>query len=417
MNNTLREDTRILRELASRFAVIAHDDRNTETRRLHCGVNDLKPERPIVLIEEIPWHEMNFDGSLTLQCSDPLFRRVELYFRQQLYRWRHLRADMVVLPYLPVYKHIHSTGIGVKVKEETLKTDAANPIVSHHYENQFANDEDLEKLHEPVISYDEEATLREFYQLSDAIGDLLPVKICGVDSTATCCTTWDLIATMMGVDQLLIDLVDRPEFMHRLTEKLTQIYLSTIHQYEALNLYEPHALSIHCTAASTHDLHDDEIDTEHIKPKNLWGRGAAQIFASVSPAMHDEFDIQYMKRTMEPFGLVYYGCCEPLHNKIEILEQLPHLRKISITPWADVDIAAEKMGRRYVVSAKPNPANVATPELEQEVIRKELSHILDACRRNNCSCELVLKDISTVCGRPENLFEWEKIAMELVQTL
>ena len=51
---------------------------------------------------------------------------------------------------------------------------------------------------------------------------------------------------------------------------------------------------------------------DSVKAQNVWGRGLAQILASVSPAMHDEFEIQYAMRAMESFGLVYYGCCEPV---------------------------------------------------------------------------------------------------------
>lgn len=131
--------------------------------------------------------------------------------------------------------------------------------------------------------------------------------------------------------------------------------------------------------------------------------------------MHDEFDIQYMKRAMEPFGLVYYGCCEPLDKKIHIVEQLPHLRKISITPWANVDSAAEQIGSRYVLAAKPNPACMADSSLDEDAARKELRRIVSACKRNGCSCDIVLKDITTVCRRPQNLFRWQEIAMEEVQ--
>lgn len=49
-----------------------------------------------------------------------------------------------------------------------------------------------------------------------------------------------------------------------------------------------------------------------------------------------------MKKWLEKFGLTYYGCCEPLHNKIEILQQVKNLRKISISPRADIKIAAKK---------------------------------------------------------------------------
>ncbi|RJW35219.1 hypothetical protein DXC97_23340 [Lachnospiraceae bacterium TF09-5] len=130
--------------------------------------------------------------------------------------------------------------------------------------------------------------------------------------------------------------------------------------------------------------------------------------------MHEEFDIQYMKEAMEPFGYVYYGCCEPLDQKIDILEQIPNLRKISITPWADVDAAAERIGTRYVLSSKPNPSQLSLGKTDKEEVRRELSRILSACRRNRCSFELVLKDISTVNGNPQCLFDWEKTAMEMV---
>ena len=131
--------------------------------------------------------------------------------------------------------------------------------------------------------------------------------------------------------------------------------------------------------------------------------------------MHDEFDIEYAKGLMEPFGFVYYGCCEPLDRKIDIVEKIPNLRKISITPWADVDNAAEKIGKKYVLSSKPNPSSVSVANLDEVALRAELKKILDACKRNGCACDLVLKDISSVGHNPQNLFKWEQIAMEMVR--
>lgn len=46
--------------------------------------------------------------------------------------------------------------------------------------------------------------------------------------------------------------------------------------------------------------------------------------------------------------------------------------------------------------------------------KKEIRRILNVCRRNKCSCDIVLKDISTCCRRPENIFEWEKTVMGVV---
>ena len=70
-----------------------------------------------------------------------------------------------------------------------------------------------------------------------------------------------------------------------------------------------------------------------------------------------------------------------------------------------------------MAAAKANPASVAMPTMDEDVVRKELQNIMDACTKNNCSFEIVLKDVSTVSYHPENLRKWEQIAMELVRNL
>ena len=68
-----------------------------------------------------------------------------------------------------------------------------------------------------------------------------------------------------------------------------------------------------------------------------------------------------------------------------------------------------------MISCKPNPAQLSLGKLNRDAVYKELAGILSACRKNNCSFELVLKDISTVNGKPGCLFEWERIAMEVAE--
>lgn len=122
------KDVQILRRLARSYAEAAAQERNTENRRLHRAVNDLQMIRPVVLIDEIPFHEINFDGSLTLQCEDPILRGAEDYLRKKLFQWKHFPADMILAPYYPVEKIIHSTGCGFTVQEDTLAKDSRNQL-------------------------------------------------------------------------------------------------------------------------------------------------------------------------------------------------------------------------------------------------------------------------------------------------
>jgi hypothetical protein len=218
-----------------------------------------------------------------------------------------------------------------------------------------------------------------------------------------------------GVTDLLMDLVDRPDFSHRLVRLLTDAKKAELDQFEALGLLDADIFDLHCTAGRTSNLPSAAYDGGRVTRKDIWGRGTAQIFASVGKAMHEEFDIDYMVETVGQCGLVYYGCCEPLDTKIDILEKIPNLRKISITPWANVDVAAEAIGKKYVLASKPNPASVAVPVLDEDALRAEIGRILGAIRRNGCSADIVLKDISTCSHNPENLFRWERIVMDMVR--
>jgi hypothetical protein len=407
------EDAKILRRLAWDYLKIATSEKNAEKIKLHTAVNDLKHIRPVVLIDELPWSEMNIGHELTLQCMDPYLRGIEWFFRSNIFKNKHMAADMIVPPYVPIPKVIHSSGIGISVEEETLSTDSENSIVSHKFSDILATEENLEKLHKPVINYDREETNRRFQLVGEILADILPVKLKGIEALYV--GPWDDIARYRGVTNLLVDLADRPEFMHQIVSILTEIKLAELEQYEALELFDSTPFSLHCTPIHTSSLPGESFDGMKLTRKNIWGRGYAQIFASVSKAMHEEFDIEYMKKTVGQCGLVYYGCCEPLDKKIDIVEKIPNLRKISVTPWANIDLAAEAIGSKYVLSAKPNPSAVAVPVLDKENLKREIGTILDACKRNNCSCDIVLKDISSCCKRPENIFEWEQVVMDIVK--
>lgn len=409
----MNSDANVLRKLAWEYANIANSEENAEKIKLHKAVNDLKPIRPVVLIDEIPWSEMNIDDELTLQCVDPFLREVEWFLRTRIYKNKHMPADMVCPAFIPIRKIVTSTGIGIAVKEKVLSTDEANHIVSHEYEDILRTEEDLDRLHNPVLSYDKAETMKQYNLVGEILADVIPVRLVGRGFFSA--GPWDDIAKYRGVTNLLIDLMDRPEFMHATVRKLTDIKLSELEQLESLGLLDTYAETLHCTPSFTDELPGNGYDGKTATRKDIWGRGFAQIFSQVSKAMHEEFDIAYMKELIGGCGLVYYGCCEPLDKRIDIVEKIPNLRKISVTPWADVDVAAEAINTKYVLASKPNPAMVATAMLDQDALKKELGRILDACRRNGCACDIVLKDISTCCKRPQNIFEWEQIAMDLVR--
>ena len=406
-------DCEILRALAGRIAQIAALDVQEETRRLYYGVNNLRMIRPVVLLDELPWNQLNGSGELTLHCQDPWLRTVEQGMRRTLWRWDHCRGDMLMEPFYNLPRSIEIGDMGITVQEKTLAADAGNNIISHQYEDQLSTMESLEILHVPEVRVDDAKTEREYQQLDEIFGDLLPIQIRGI-SGAGFYMPWDDLARWRGVEPIYIDLVDDPELLHAFMRKFVVIRKALLDKLEQMNLLDTHMSVLHCTPGLVDELPGD-TENGKVTRKNLWGRGTAQMFASVSPAMHDEFEIEYAKEFFDGFGLVYYGCCEPLHDKIDIVKKLPNLRKLSITPWADVRKSAERIGSDYVLSRKPNPAAVAVDHLDEELLRRDILETLTVCRENNTPCEFILKDISSVCHNPNNLTRWEQVVMETVR--
>ena len=76
MKETLN-DREVLRTLAGQIAEIAALDVREKTCRLYRGVNNLRMIRPVVLLDELPWNQLNGDGELTLRCEDAFLRGVE----------------------------------------------------------------------------------------------------------------------------------------------------------------------------------------------------------------------------------------------------------------------------------------------------------------------------------------------------
>ncbi|MBE6936108.1 MAG: hypothetical protein E7458_06340 [Ruminococcaceae bacterium] len=410
----MEKELKILRELASQYFEYAMSDENFRKMELHRASNDLKTgTRPVVLLNEIPWHELEPAEELRPVCQDPILREVEGHIRRTLFQKKYFPGDMVIAPYIGVRKIVLDENMGLKPVYTAVDRKSENDVQAHQFETQFHSMEDVEKIPFTKLHYDREATMQHYERVADALADIVPVKLTGMYAVMGINSTpWDLLAQYMNMDDLLYNMYDEPELMHALVSRLTDVFVDQMHQYEALGVLEGDSYDLHCTPALTNDLHPDR---DRVKLDQVWGRAAAQILGFVSPDMHDEFDITYQIRAMQPFGLVYYGCCEALHQKIDIVSKIPNLRKIGVTPWADTDVAIEAISGRYVVSAKANPGLVAERNMDMAAISGEIEKYVDACHRYGCTCDLVLKDITTVSGRTQNLVEWEQTAMRIAQ--
>ena len=412
-----RKDKDILRALAGKVAEIAALPEQKITVEKWKRLNDMKSARPMVYIYQIPWWEMmNEDSELMLRTEDPGARKMEEEFLQTVYLWNHMRADMVVEPWYTVPKCIiNDTGYGVKVERVAVESDGGKGVPSSHYRVQIAGEDDIEKIKDPAISCDYGEAENEYGRVSEILEGVLPVKKSGPVHFAF--APWDLLAALCDPGQILLDLAMRPAYIHRLIDRLVSAYCRKLDRMEELNLFSP-GTGNHVVGNGglgfTDRLPQPDCNPGRIRLRDMWSGGMSQIFSEVSPAMHEEFALQYEKRYLNRAGLIYYGCCEPLHRKVDIAaKHLPNLAKISMSPWADARAGAEAISGRFIFSFKPNPAFLASDsEWDRESARKQLREVLDITGGEKL--EIILKDISTVRHKPRRLWEWAEMTMEMV---
>ena len=406
------KDKEILRRLAGEVAEIAALPIQARKQAMWRQLNARQPVRPMVMIDQVCWNEMNVNHELTLQCQDPMCRGYEDHFRRLLYQWRHFRVDMVVEPFVRVGKAIHNTGFGVTTQETIAVSDPTNSVVGHLFVNQFETDADLDKIQTPVISHDAAQTARQLEDAHELFDGLLGVVEQGYDPGYM--TVWDPISFWMGAEGALYAMIDRPEFVAELVRRLVKGHMSALDQLEAQGLLCQPQPTVHCSGAWTADLPAPGFDPQRPRTRDLWMFSMAQIFSTVSPAMFEEFEVDLCMPLFQRFGNVYYGCCEPLDRKMAQVRKIPNLRKVSMSPWVDEEIGASEIKGDYVYSRKPNPALLAWPEFSEKAAREHLQASVDVCARHGCPLELILKDISTVKYEPQRLWRWAEMTMEIV---
>lgn len=406
-------DQTVLRHLAAETAEAAGITASAHLHRQWSALNDLQTgAKPLVWINEVCWNELKDHADLLLQCEDELARQIEWQMRLQLFQFRHFPGDMIVDPFFNSPLVLKEIDFGLRIRDEVIEQGKGD-ISSHHYESLIRTAEDAMKIVPPTVAVDPK-TDQLMEMASRTFGDLLPVRCAKIPTWWF--APWDWITMRWSIEEAMMALVLEPDLVHLVMQRFLDANLNMLEQFRKLNLlsflegaYRVGSGGLGCTSA----LPAENYDPEHVRTKDQWGCAIAQIFGEVSPEMHEEFALQYERRWLENFGLAYYGCCEPLHNKVGILRSIPNLRKISASPWCNLEKLISEVNRDYVISLKPNPAMFATEEFDLAAAEKTLRNQLETLKGANV--EIILKDLSTIRGDVTRLTRWSEMAKRVCE--
>ena len=391
-----------IRRLAARAAELAATDEMAYRRRLWNDCNSLrKPERPPVICHPNCWEELFPYASLV--SPDPFHAAIEYQLRQMLYKWE-IGDDTIIEPYWAVSAVLdqegeHFWGLPVGYDHTGVARGA------WRYVYPLKEEADLDRIVPPRMTYNAAATEASLARMDDLLGDLLPVRVtCAIPGPGAWLHGW--ATQLCGVQPLLEHMMDRPQWVHRLMGILRDGFLDLMTQIEEMGI-----LTLNNTdLMACDDLPQPDYDGKTVRLCDLWGRGESQEFQGVSPAQHEEFLLRYQMPILLRSGLTFYGCCEDLTRKIDLILTIPNLRKFVCSPWTDLEKLCAAVGSRYCVEWRQKATDVAfAPDMTP--IRAHLERGLQIAQET--PIQIVLQELETVDGNPQRLLDWSAAAKEI----
>jgi hypothetical protein len=400
-----RSERQVLRRLAGQVAELSARPVEEEKRALWYAHNSLQPTRPVIFCDpENGWNEIIRPDDL--ECDGILGRWWEMRLRKEIFWGTQMGDDYTIMPFFDS-PHVHSGGLeDWGVKETLIGGEHGGSYV---WQSPIRSAEDLKNLRKPRVRVDHAATQQLADLANDVLGDLLTVRI-RTNWWWTLGMTMKL-AHLRGLEQIMLDMVDNPDLVHALMAILRDGTLELLDQLESEGLLSLNNDGTYIGSGGLgwcHELPQPDF-AGHVRTQDMWGFGESQETVGVSPAMFAEFIFPYQVPLLERFGLNCYGCCEPLDKRWHVVKNIPRLRRVSVSAWANVEKMAEMLGDRYIFSWKPSPTDLAMP-FDEPRIRAYLRHCFEATR--GCRVEAIMKDNHTLGGDPTRATEWCRVARE-----
>ena len=413
-------DRQVVRELATRWMAHASNPVMGERKKLWTAVHDLEPVRPVILVET-----SSVDGwvpAADLRCADPYLRAVERNMRDTVTHADELGDDIVVEPWFRIGWDVALPTFGVEVEQKPALMGNNETSLGYSFNFPVKTPADTSLLCTRSFGVDRGRTAARKALLEETFGDILPVRVGNYDpflaepgDEGFCGNfffglTWQ-VYRFIGNDGLLYWVYDAPDTIRWLMRYLTDDKVRLFDFMEREGLLVSNA-DTQMAGPRAYGYVSELPGPAHAGPvalKNLWGWAESQETINISPAMYKEFVLPGLAELSKKFGLIYYGCCEPVHDRLDlIMEAIPNLRSVSVSGWSDLEKVAEMLGSRYVYSRKPTPALLSGANPPWNLARADMERTRKATK--DCCVEILLRDVYTINHERGRLAEWVRMA-------
>ncbi len=387
-----------LRELARKQLEYAKSELNQKRIKEWYLHNDLKGERPMVQLEMWTFEQEIIPQRL--KCVTPKARALEAQLYRNFLNRELFDDDRVVPDYFPLSYDAWFRMFDIEVKVENAQLDGHQSLGHHFIPCLEDLEEDYEegKIKPSTFGVDLERTEKKKQFIEEMIGDILPVKI-QMDCLYSVPT--QMLVHIMSMEQMMFNMYDYPELFKKMMGQIADDTLAYYRMLEEKKLILPTTTFESVgqgTFAFTNDLPGEDVFRERpFTTKDVWGFMDSQETVGISPQMYEEFIFPCYQKISSQYGLLSYGCCEPVHPIWEnCISKLENLRKVSISPWCDEAYMGEQLrGSRVIYHRKPSPNYLGVDRiLDEDALREHIRTTLRAAK--GCKVEFTQRDVYTI---------------------
>jgi len=404
---TAKEKT-YLRDLAKKQQEIANLPIMAEREHLWYLHNELKGKRPMVVMEEGTFMRDIFPPML---CESDDARNIEWRLHQAIVPHEYVDDDKVM-------PNTFDLDIGAYIKFLGLAPDKtySEDGLGFHIEPVIETlEEDMSKLSPSTFS--QNANVCKFGDMAnEVIGDILPVRYVNNSSH------WGFGLTMrlveyMGMDNMFCSMITEPELFHKLMDMATNDLIRWLRWQEENDLVFLNNGNNYMGSGSfcfTRELPQEDFASK-VRSIDTWGHLNSQESVGLSPQMFAEMLYPYYAKLAEQFGLVYWGCCEPVHDYWGSLQNLPNLRKISISSWCDEALMAERLqGGNVIYSRKPSPNYLGVhKEFDEDAFTAHIKKTAGLVK--GFKAEVIFRDVYKLDGNPGKIIRAVEITKNIME--
>ena len=410
------QDRAILRELAKKQMEYANREENRQKIGLWYAHNDCRGERPMVHLEmgtfaqEILPQRMRCVGEFARTVERRIY---ENFLNQELFEDDRVTPDCYPMNYDTWFQLFD-------ILPDVAHTDdgKGKESLGHQFKSILEDlEEDYPKLRPSSCGADVDATMRKKAAVEEAIGDILPVRL-QMDCLYSVPT--QMLVHIMSMENMMFAMYDYPELFKKLMDRIAEDTLAYYRMLEEKRLILP-TTSIEWVGQGTWAFNRelpgyDEWEKRPFTTKDVWGFMDSQETVGISPEMYEEFIFPCYEKIAGQYGLLSYGCCEPVDPIWDrCISKLKNLRKVSISPWCNEEFMGERLrGSRVIYHRKPSPNLLGVDRvLDEDALRKHIRKSLEAAR--GCEMEITQRDVYTIHNDVEKAKRYVAVIREEIE--